>query len=169
MGLLLPRKKKRRNKPKALNDQDRATQGGPPHHPRHWKKPHHVAVLDQRAERLGIAYFYIHALGCPPPSEWGGKSGTIATIRDTFDIPKGSRDSIRKVLGQVQLCAHSRKQYRGSPLAPPKPRERVIKLGSVEAQIVADSMEQRTIILLQNNTYWHIVTLLYTSTNVVHL
>ncbi len=43
----------------------------------------------------------------------------------------------------------------------------MIKLGSVEAQIVADSMEQRTIILLQNNTYWHIVTLLYTSTNVV--
>ena len=55
-------------------------------------------------------------------------------------IPKGSRGSLHTVLEEVQLCAKAGIPYVGTRKCPSRARAK-IPLDSVEAQIVADYME----------------------------
>jgi hypothetical protein len=141
MGLQVKRKQRRRNTVKVpVGQPDEVRRQVPRGDGRCYVRG--TSVLSQRSQRIGIAFFYIHALGSPPRSEWSGKAGTVAKIRSTFNIPIGSRFTICRVLTQVQLSNSTGKQYDGRPTAPPRPRSRVIKVGSMEAQLVADAMEQ---------------------------
>ena len=108
------------------------------------KRPSHAAVFTRRSRRLAIAYYYVHALGSPPAASWPGRQGTVATIRRTFKIPLGSSTEVRNVLIEVQRCLRAGIQYDGDFVIARNPRRRVVPMGSLEAQIIADSVENCT-------------------------
>ena len=98
-------------------------------------------VLDDETRRAGVASAFIMMLDGPPESEWHGADGTISTIIRELHLPLGSRGMVEKVLQEVMLCHRNGDVY--SPLRKPGAggQNKLILLGTMEAQIVADGIE----------------------------
>ena len=48
--------------------------------------------------KKAILYIYVSVLGCPPPDEWGGSTGTLTDIINRLSLPKRSRTRIKEML-----------------------------------------------------------------------
>ena len=98
-------------------------------------------TLNSHAMRLAIAYYYINVLDVPPVSEWGGHDGTISIIRMNLKV-QNSRSRVGEILAQVHACHWSGTQYTGDRKTVGDLSRKVkIKKDSVEAQIIADGVE----------------------------
>ena len=52
-----------------------------------------------KKRNLGIEYFFVHILGCPLEETWDEvDTGALSFIMSRMSIPKGSRQSVKKVL-----------------------------------------------------------------------
>eukprot|EP00797_Seminavis_robusta_P022966 Sro371_g128620.1 n/a (448) ;mRNA; f:56434-58025 len=91
------------------------------------------------ARRIAIAFIFVHVFCCPDESEWDGRNGVHAQIRKMLSIPKGA--SIRYVFEDITKCQTAGTKYRGRRQALGETRPVNIPNDSVEAQIVADVLE----------------------------
>jgi hypothetical protein len=102
----------------------------------------HCTTLYAQATRLAIAYFYINILGAPPPEEWDGRDGTVVILRQSLKIPKNSSGRVREIISQVHHCHCVGVRYTGERNSDGGlGRKVIIKKTSVEAQIIADAVE----------------------------
>jgi hypothetical protein len=100
------------------------------------------ATLNAQATRLAIAYHYIKVLGAPSPEDWDGRDGTVRLIRTVLKIPSNSSGRVREILTQVHDCHCLGTQYTGERRSEGElGRKVLIKKTSVEAQIIADAVE----------------------------
>jgi hypothetical protein len=99
-------------------------------------------TLNSQATRLAIAYHYLKVLGAPPPEEWDGRDGTVTILKNCLKIPNNSRSRIRVIISQVYHCHCIGTQYTGERITVGElGRKVIIKKTSVEAQIIADAVE----------------------------
>jgi predicted flap endonuclease-1-like 5' DNA nuclease len=99
-------------------------------------------TLNAQATRLAIAYCYFNVFGAPPPEQWDGRDGTTVQIRDFLKIPKNSGGRVRQILSQVHHCHCVGTRYTGVRNSDGGlGRKVIIKKTSVEAQIIADAVE----------------------------
>ena len=104
-------------------------------------------VLNEKAQRLAIAFHFVHALDMPAEGEWK-ELGTVKAIMDHVftHLNARQRESKRKVimnvLEDVLWCDMHRCVYTGDR-APRDPDAFMTKiaLDSPEAQIIADAIE----------------------------
>ena len=106
-----------------------------------------ASVLSEQSQRVGIAHYYVSALGCPGKASWHGEGGSISAILKVFNMPRGSRGKIKKVLVQVHRCLALGTLYDSDCFAQRGHRGRVIDSESLEAQLIADCLEQGAHIL----------------------
>ena len=59
-----------------------------------------TGLMSERSKREGWAHYYVSNLGAPPEEDWDGQGGTVSVIAQHFDVPKGSRGSVRSVLAE---------------------------------------------------------------------
>jgi hypothetical protein len=99
-------------------------------------------TLNAKASRLAIAYYYIQVLDAPPPEEWDGHDGTVSQIQKDLKFENYFRTRIRFILSQVYHCHCIGTQYTGERnVTGDLGRKVIIKKTSVEAQIIADAVE----------------------------
>jgi hypothetical protein len=64
----------------------------------------HLPLITTIVRRESIAYAFLHALGAPPEKDWLGHGRTVSIIQKLLVIPLGLRNSILKVLQDVDFC-----------------------------------------------------------------
>ena len=84
-----------------------------------------------------IAGYYVAAMDSPPEEE---DAQTISWILNEFNMPKGSRDVVKRVLTAFRKCKKDMVRYTGERA--PSHRQMLIRvpLGSTAAEIIAESM-----------------------------
>eukprot|EP00968_Pinguiococcus_pyrenoidosus_P009245 scaffold727_cov172-Pinguiococcus_pyrenoidosus.AAC.1 len=66
-----------------------------------------VAGCREAEKRTAIKVYFVEVLGSPPPEEWHGRFGTLATIRKALGLSKGSSQTIQRVVeGVHQATEH---------------------------------------------------------------
>ena len=99
-------------------------------------EPSSPVEIDLRSRRHAIFHLFL-SLGRPGASNWNGRGGTVATIAESLNIPKGSRKNIAKLLAEIV--------DKGNNFDPDttkaKGKEWAIKEGTEEARIVFDALE----------------------------
>lgn len=98
-------------------------------------------VVSEEQRRVSIAVAYIDVFDAAPEEEWGGVDGTISGIQQHLKIARGSRDVIVRVLEDVVQCHKEGVEYSPVKKAGCGGQNKLIQLGSLEEQIVADNME----------------------------
>ena len=101
---------------------------------------HDVVTDEQR--RASIAVAFIDVFNAAPKCEWGGVDGTVSLIMAHLGVPRGSRDVVYRVLNDVVQCHLDGVEYSSDRKAGQGGQAKLIKLGSMEEQIIADNMEQ---------------------------
>jgi len=96
-------------------------------------------INSELCRRQAIAYLFVQVYKCPPPSEWKGRDGVIPRIRDTLGIPATTK--LDSILEDIMACEASGKQYSGHRRTARAFKPCVLATNSVEAQIVADCLE----------------------------
>jgi hypothetical protein len=86
--------------------------------------------------RESIAYVFLHILGAPDEEDWMGENGTVSKIQILLEIARGSRNTILKVLRDVDFCMVAGVPYDSSVDRTNVGHEPVIEDGSVELQIL---------------------------------
>jgi len=99
-----------------------------------------TGLMSERSKREGWAHYYVSNLGAPPEEDWDGQGGTASVIAQHFDVPKGSRGSVRSVLEDVTLCIEEQREYCGSRKQVPRARA-LISTEGFEAEMIAEYME----------------------------
>ena len=94
------------------------------------------AVINDEMRRGAIAVAFVEVFDAPPECEWEGRDGTISDLLRYHEMPDGSRDVVRRVLVDVVECHKARVRNFG-----PGGHNKIITLGSIEEQMVADHME----------------------------
>ena len=97
-------------------------------------------MLDETARRQAIAYYFLGVLDAPHTREWSGRDGAISIIVRELKINDGSRDMVKNVLIAVRAAMDGGYEYNAAR-ADGTGRKPAVKLGSAEAQIIADCME----------------------------
>jgi hypothetical protein len=96
---------------------------------------------DYKSRRIAIGYVYMHTLGAPKPSEWGGEDGTVMEICKRLGLGYGTRKSVKECLTRITTCRNMGIEYDGSRKdMGESSRILLIQAGSVEMQIIADSV-----------------------------
>lgn len=98
-------------------------------------------VVSEEQRRVSIAVAYIDVFDAAPEELWNGVDGTISGIQEHLKIPRGSRDVIVRVLEDVVQCHKLGVEYTPARKAGCGGDNKLILLGSLEEQIVADNME----------------------------
>ena len=99
-------------------------------------------TLNAQAKRLAIAHYYIQVLDAPSPEEWDGLDGTVIRIQKCLNFDVEYRRRIRVIISQVYHCHCIGTQYTGERnVTGDLGRKVIIKKTSVEAQIIADAVE----------------------------
>ena len=98
-------------------------------------------MTTERQRRVAIGDYYVNVLEAPPIASWTGKGGTISQIMAKLNLPKGSNRVVHRVLKVVEQCADDRVVYDGQRAFGSGGQTKLIRLGSVESQLVADFME----------------------------
>jgi hypothetical protein len=107
------------------------------------KKPEkQLTNRDYESRRIAIGYIYMHTLGAPKPSEWDGKDGTIGDICKRLDLSYSQRKSVKECLTRMITCRNMGIEYDGKKKdMGESSRVLLIQAGSVEMQIIADSVD----------------------------
>eukprot|EP01047_Picozoa_sp_COSAG01_P008429 COSAG01_NODE_333_length_18717_cov_40.372072_1_plen_578_part_00 len=102
-----------------------------------------TGLLSEAAKRKAWAHYFVDTLGFPGNEDgvWDKKGdGTVSQICKMFQVPKGSRASVRSVLEDVTACASDEIEYTGARGQVARARAN-ISIESFEAQLIADYME----------------------------
>ena len=91
--------------------------------------------------RLLIALMY-QQLGAPPPREWNGNTGTVATIIKSCHFPSNTRNVVWRVLLRTRLCLQWGIPYTGTKMNNGGRPQHTIKDGSYEQKLVANFIER---------------------------
>ena len=96
----------------------------------------------RKVRNLSIAYTYRTHYGAPPPSEWGGRNGTICRLAKFFRIPNKKRRQIARIIAEVWECIVDGRRYDDDRKLYNRGRMSMIEEGGGEEAIIADWMEQ---------------------------
>ena len=99
------------------------------------------AVINDEMRRGAIALTFVEVFDAPPECEWEGRDGIISDLLRYHEMPDGSRDVVRRVLVDVVECHKARIQYNPARNLGSGGHNKIITLGSIEEQMVADHME----------------------------
>ena len=101
-----------------------------------------LSVQSRKNIRLGIALHYEYVLGSPPENEWR-KSRTVSTICKVFgqQSRRAFEETVRNTIRDVVYCQEHCLRYSGDGHYESVGRKTIIKEDSVEAEIIADTME----------------------------
>jgi hypothetical protein len=99
--------------------------------------------LEYQNRRITIGYIYRYTLDAPDPSMWDGEGGTVVDICTRMGLGKHQRKSVKECLTKVVSYIDMGIEYDGSRSEMGESsRILLIPAGSVEMQIIADSMEK---------------------------
>ena len=103
------------------------------------KDPSNWDLIEQR---LLIAYYYVHVLGAPSPSNWLGKDETIGQIQKGLGISNGNYRKVKEVVNQTYECVNSNDAYVGKSTRKGDGNPTLVMPGSQEEQIIAKYKEE---------------------------
>jgi len=99
------------------------------------------AVISDDMRRTSIATTFVEIFDAPPECEWAGRDGTVSAIMRHLKMKPGSRDVVLRVLRDVIECHKAGVRYDPARKFGSGGHNKLIKMGSVEEQLVADLME----------------------------
>jgi hypothetical protein len=105
--------------------------------------PGEHTMQDYQSRRIAIGYIYMHTLDAPERSEWDGEGGTVIDICERLGLGINQRKMVKECMTRAERCLHMGTEYDGSrnKMSKSKTKALLIPAGSVELQIIADSME----------------------------
>jgi hypothetical protein len=103
-------------------------------------------AINSQIRRVTIAVFFLDVLGAPDESEWHGRRGAIATVQKIFNVPVYSKINFENVFRDAAFCHSENILYDGAInyTATVGQAPLLSTTSLVEAQSVADSMEEST-------------------------
>ena len=105
--------------------------------------PSAAARVSDKTPRTAWGTYYLRVLNAPPFAEWESTDGdgTISILSRQFNIPPGSRAAVRRVISDAWHCLQEGEEYVGELPSGRGGQNTLIKSGSPEEKIVANSME----------------------------